>query len=449
MSTQISARTAASTLTGAETLGIIQGGADRRVTLALAAGDYVTPEKYGAVGDGTTDDTTAFQAALNTGAPGVFAKNTYKITTGLTLAIEQVLFGLPRSEHGVPFPYSGPRIIFRPGAANKVCIKNGTESLIQGCGVKDMVLDLDDNSHTGIQLYTTYASLVDHVQFLGTMRIGVLISDNYESTLRSCVFHGTSVRTACIFIGVSNATTIEKLHTSVAVNDTGECLYGIAVQAGGDICSIRDCIMQGPTIGIATNTLTAHIDSVYNENTLCCLRLGDPGTSAGIIKITGGVFTPPFNTHPQYSSRGPEIYLNCDTVTIDTPKFGDAAADAASSTGPWPILLNAGGGPQRVTLINPFHFSGAATTYARDLLIQKNGGTSASIVVLGSDYSHGTHHAQEIILKKAGAYNSTCYGIQVDNSGAVVTSAYTPATAAAAVNALLETNLPTGASLKL
>jgi hypothetical protein len=136
-------------------------------------------------------------------------------------------------------------------------------------------------------------------------------------------------------------------------------------------------------------------------------------------------------------------------VTIDTPKFGDAAADAASSTGPWPILLNAGGGAQRVTLINPFHFSGAATTYARDLLIMKNGGTSASIVVLGSDYSHGTHHAQEIILKKAGAYGSTCYGIQVDSSGAVVTSAYTPATAAAAVNALLETNLPTGASLKL
>lgn len=48
--------------------------------------DYVTPEMFGAVGDGTTDDSTSFISAVNTGKM-VFCANNYKITQKIQLKI--------------------------------------------------------------------------------------------------------------------------------------------------------------------------------------------------------------------------------------------------------------------------------------------------------------------------------------------------------------------------
>lgn len=53
---------------------------------------YVTPEMYGAAGDGVTDDTTAVQAAINSGN-NVYLKSAYKITTALTVPKHFTMFG--------------------------------------------------------------------------------------------------------------------------------------------------------------------------------------------------------------------------------------------------------------------------------------------------------------------------------------------------------------------
>ena len=60
-------------------------------TLRKVANDYVTPQMYGAVGDGTTDDTSAIQAAFDSGHNVLFPNGTYLIdgaTVNSTICIK-------------------------------------------------------------------------------------------------------------------------------------------------------------------------------------------------------------------------------------------------------------------------------------------------------------------------------------------------------------------------
>lgn len=55
--------------------------------------EYVTPEMYGAVGDGSTDDSTAINAAIATGKAVYFGVKNYRIATTLTTADSTYLYG--------------------------------------------------------------------------------------------------------------------------------------------------------------------------------------------------------------------------------------------------------------------------------------------------------------------------------------------------------------------
>lgn len=74
MSVKISEMTPGSTLTGAELLEIVKGGNTRNATaVAIAETAYISVRAHGALGDGSTDDTTAVQAAIDAAETAVAA----------------------------------------------------------------------------------------------------------------------------------------------------------------------------------------------------------------------------------------------------------------------------------------------------------------------------------------------------------------------------------------
>ncbi len=403
----------------------------------------VTPEQYGAVGDGTTDDTLAIQAALNTGAPVVYCHKTYKTTATLQLQTRQILKG---PERALLSDASAPRIVFRPAVNGKPAIKNAAGTSANGC--EDMAFDLAHNTNTAIQFASSYGNIAKRCWFIGTFNIGIMAHDTYVCEFSDCIMNGASIKSFGIYISeLSNAVVVRRLHMSNLPNDNAVCMYGVAIK-GGSVHTLDDCVIQGPTIGIATGAVSGvYINNPYFENTLCNMRLGGPnaGPEGYGIMSNGGTLGTAFSSHPQFASVGPVVMFNAGRAVFTCPNFQSTAANTTAD-GPWPFMLGTYAG--NLVVHNAVHYGYEPVTAngARDLFYRQNGGVNASLTVTGATY--GSHSAHEIILKEDSSYGSLHAGIRV--SGTTITAvAYTPAVIFAAVDALLMTTLPSGASLVL
>jgi len=79
-------------LSGAEVTPIVQSGVTKKAAIS-AFTSFVNVKSYGAVGDGTTDDTVAIQAAVNASSGVFFPTGTYKVTAAVTLNANNTVFG--------------------------------------------------------------------------------------------------------------------------------------------------------------------------------------------------------------------------------------------------------------------------------------------------------------------------------------------------------------------
>jgi hypothetical protein len=118
------------------------------VTVGLLAEDLpaLNLAAFGAVGDGTTDDTTAVQAALNSGLPLTFSK-TYRVTSTLTISTSgQRIYGV-----------NGGKISSTVTATPAISFSGGdtvtySDNLIEGLGVECTGTGGDQNGYALIHV---------------------------------------------------------------------------------------------------------------------------------------------------------------------------------------------------------------------------------------------------------------------------------------------------------
>lgn len=127
---------------------VLASGATASRTLANHLGDYISVKDFGAVGDGSTDDVAAFNAALATGKTVYVPRstNTYKITTTLSFANDgQFMFGDGK--------FGQSRIENSANSNPLFTFSTGTGAVFRRrCGLRDLEFIGNSNTTAGIAI---------------------------------------------------------------------------------------------------------------------------------------------------------------------------------------------------------------------------------------------------------------------------------------------------------
>lgn len=156
---------------------------------------WIHVSDYGAVGDGSTDDSTAIQAALaasaTLGRPLMFEAKTYKISTELTVFTQRHLIGQSYS-NGVTTKLiagtAGQRSILRIGADTGAEGGANTE-----CHIENIVFDADRKSTYGIYALGWSGSIVRNCRFNNALRDGIYLKGIKSDGSTVCISDHNSI----------------------------------------------------------------------------------------------------------------------------------------------------------------------------------------------------------------------------------------------------------------
>lgn len=187
-------------------------------------GQVVSVMDFGAIGDGSTDDTAAIQAALNSlgvsGGRVSVPQNFRCIVSSLSIPQNCVLEGFvfPSQDEGNDFTYDT--------YWGSALIVSGTITTADGAGIKQLGLISD-----AIASYTVPASDGAANTLVGSFS-GVAITPSGTG----CHFSELMVLG---FAGVTPVTPVGNRHTFEKIRF--DCTNGISIGGGSDVTRIRDC----------------------------------------------------------------------------------------------------------------------------------------------------------------------------------------------------------------
>lgn len=324
----------------------------------------VKDPRFGAVGDGVTDDTAAIQAALTIGGDVVLPSGSYRVTAPLTIAVADTRFlgrgTLVYVGAGVPLTVSAARCevigvrINTTGATGAYAMSvSGTDALLQGVRVTGAAADAIENGR--VELTATA----------------------HRSAVRGCTFDTTFTSLSCAadFCTIEGNTFLNyRLGVYLNQGATNTVVRGnrFPSKAGAGITQGYDAILMEGTTGtvVVANTVGACREhGIY-------VAAGTPINSG--VTITG-------NTVMGCEADGIKV-LGADATTgaaQDVTISGNTVADGDSTSGGITV-----GFCRRVTIIG-----NAVTDQNRGIFVR--GGTEA-VEVIGNVVCRNTASGIEV-----------------------------------------------------
>ena len=143
-----------------------------KVSYSMIAGSPANVIDYGAVGDGTTNDTAAIQAALNTGKSVYLPSGTYSVNSSLQITSDgQIVYGDGRY---------GQTIILWSGSTNDTVIETNNSTLKIHVVIRDLRIQFTANGTTGIDWSNISYGTMENVNIdgYGSNTVGVRLKGN-------------------------------------------------------------------------------------------------------------------------------------------------------------------------------------------------------------------------------------------------------------------------------
>lgn len=233
-----------------------------KVTYSMVDGASVNVKDFGAVGDGVADDTSAIQTAMDSSVLSVyFPPGTYNITSTLTQADNQLLFGL-----------GGQRATTIKKVANCDMLTMGDKGKLS-----NLNFDGNGGSYTGkgVSITTGNSQILEDIRISNTEGVALYFGDEIGSgvNIRNLTADTSDPTTvAAIRFGASATSSFPKFIDGLWLS--GGLIDLTAQYAGRDACInnffIRNILTSGPS---ATGTgrvyfSNGRVSSVTDTTTL-------------------------------------------------------------------------------------------------------------------------------------------------------------------------------------
>jgi len=265
------------------------GAVNRPINIKLQ--DWVHVKDFGAIGDGTADDTTAIQNALNAssavyfGGPG----NTYKITAALTVNSGQVIFG----EFATVQQTTNNTQMFNIGTQSNITITG-----INAVGVGTDFIDSDSSLAVGV--YTT-----------GTGASNILVENNKFTN-----FSYTAVRFVGVTNGYANNNIIAGPGTPILTPGTSYRCYGLLADVGCNIINFNNNQIsktaQGITLNYASNVIvdSNQLNNIVSQHGIYC------GNNTYDIIMSNNIINSPYYIGIKCQTSDTSATVNNQNVSI-------------------------------------------------------------------------------------------------------------------------------------
>ena len=298
-------------LTGAELTPIVQSGVTKRTTVA-ALSSAVNVKSYGAIGDGTTNDTAAINAAITaagTNGTVFFPKGTYLVTSTLQMLSGQCFLGDGGSMQGTSTIKKG---------ANGDLI-----NMVGRCRLENLNLDSVGATYTGRGIFvsTGFSQVINNVRSANNVTYAL----EYEATSGGGTFVTNfvadmitaSADTAAIKVGENYPTNVLRFFQNIWLsNGKFDLTNTVAFTLDGFFCR---GFITGPTFDKCV------VNKIANG------RISNPGTQTFTMADSSIVNVPISGTTSLTGCQG-LMLANCqfDTLTIDNSSISPAAGGVAA-----------------------------------------------------------------------------------------------------------------------